>query len=152
MSSSGIEWALERLAREIVDRHKSTEGLLLVGIRRRGVHLADRLGKKIWEISKLAPPVKPLSISFYRADLSTIAPRPVLENPTLPFSVKDKSAILVDDVLYTGSTVCVALHALTSHAPPQRIELCVLIDRSPQAPDPARLCRQGRSDHGIGSY
>src|SRR6266571_5072844 len=104
MSASEIDRTLLRLAYEIVERHNGAEGLVLVGIRRRGVPLAERLAKKIGEIEKASPPVATLDITFYRDDLSTVDSKPVVRKQAAPFSIEAKDVILVDDVLYTGRT------------------------------------------------
>jgi pyrimidine operon attenuation protein/uracil phosphoribosyltransferase len=129
MSASEIDRTLVRLANEILERNNGLAGVVLVGIRRRGVPLAERLAKKMMEIEKTAPPVETLDITFYRDDLSTVAPRPVVQEVPTAFSVEGKKVILVDDVLYTGRTTRAALDALLDHGRPQRVDLCVLIDR-----------------------
>ena len=129
MSATEIDRTLMRLAHEIVERHNGVEGLLLVGIRRRGVPLAERLANKIAEMEKVSLPVGALDITFHRDDVSRAEQGPVVRPSPLPFSVEDKTVILVDDVLYTGRTARAALDALVAHGRPQRVELCVLIDR-----------------------
>ncbi|MGD0693931.1 MAG: bifunctional pyr operon transcriptional regulator/uracil phosphoribosyltransferase PyrR [Terriglobia bacterium] len=129
MSSSEIDRTLLRLAHEIVERNNGGEGVVFVGIRRRGVPLASRLAQKISEIEKIATPVGILDITFYRDDLSKVDQKPVVQRGTLPFSVEDKTVILVDDVLYTGRTTRAALDALVDLGRARRVELCVLIDR-----------------------
>ena len=128
MSATEIDRTLMRLAHEIVERHNGVGDLLLVGIRRRGVPLAERLAKKMTEIEKTAPPVETLDITLHRDDLLRIDQKPVVQQP-LRFSVEGKTVILVDDVLYTGRTTRAALDALVDHGRPRRVELCVLIDR-----------------------
>lgn len=129
MSASEIDRTLVRLAHEIVERHNGADGLVFVGIRRRGVPLASRLAEKIASIEKKATPVGILDITFYRDDLSKVDQKPVVQRSKLPFSVEDKDVILVDDVLYTGRTTRAALDALIESGRPRRVELCVLIDR-----------------------
>ena len=129
MSATEIDRTLMRLAHEIVERHNGVVGLVMVGIRRRGVPLAERLAKKIAEIEKVAPPVGELDITFHRDDLARVGQTPVVRPSPLPFSVEGKTVVLVDDVLYTGRTGRAALDALLAHGRPQRVELCVLIDR-----------------------
>ena len=129
MSASEIDRTLVRLANEILERNNGLAGVVLVGIRRRGVPLAERLAKKMMEIEKTAPPVETLDITFYRDDLSTVAQKPVVQEVPSSFTVEGKTAILVDDVLYTGRTTRAALEALLDHGRPQRVDLCVLIDR-----------------------
>jgi pyrimidine operon attenuation protein/uracil phosphoribosyltransferase len=129
MSASEIDRTLVRLAHEILERNNGLEGVVLVGIRRRGVPLAERLARKMADIEKVTPPVERLDITFYRDDFSEISQKPVVQATTAKFSVRGKTVILVDDVLYTGRTTRAALDALLKHGRPQRVELCVLIDR-----------------------
>jgi len=129
MSASEIDRTLLRLAYEIIEQHDGAEGLVFVGIRRRGVPLAERLARKIGEIEKASPAVATLDITFYRDDLSTVDSKPVVHKQAAPFSIEAKDVILVDDVLYTGRTTRAALDALVDMGRPRRVELCVLIDR-----------------------
>src|ERR1700746_1014448 len=129
MSASEIERTLVRLAHEIVERNGGTEGLGLIGIRRRGVPMAERLGKFIERIERSTVPVGTLDITFYRDDLSTLGPKPVVQKSDIGFDIEDKSIVLVDDVLFTGRTIRAALDALFDHGRPRRVQLCVLIDR-----------------------
>lgn len=129
MSASEIDRTLVRLAHEITERNNGTDRLVFVGIKRRGVPLAERLAKKLGEIEQAAPLVGTLDITFYRDDLSKVGEKPVVETPALPFRVADKTVVLVDDVLFTGRTTRAALDALVEQGRPRRVELCVLIDR-----------------------
>jgi len=129
MSASEIERTLVRLAYEILERTEDHNKLAFIGIRRRGVPIAQRLASKIRELEKKEVPVGILDISLYRDDLSTIADRPVLNTTEIPFPVAGKDVILMDDVLYTGRTVRAALDALFDHGRPARVQLLVLIDR-----------------------
>jgi pyrimidine operon attenuation protein/uracil phosphoribosyltransferase len=129
MSASEIERTLVRLAHEIMEKNNGGRNLALVGIRRRGVPLAERLAKHIRQIEKSELLVGALDISFYRDDLSTVAPRPVVQQGDIGFDVNGKEIILVDDVLYTGRTIRAALDALFDRGRPKKIQLCVLIDR-----------------------
>ena len=129
MSASEIDRTVVRLANEILERNNGSAGVVLVGICRRGVPLAERLARKMKEMEKVAPPVETLDITFYRDDLSTVAPVPIVQEVPSTFTVEGKTVILVDDVLYTGRTTRAALDALLAHGRPQRVELCVLIDR-----------------------
>ena len=129
MSASEIERTLVRLAYEIVEKNSGVDALGLVGIRRRGVPLAERLGKIITRIENAKVPVGTLDITFYRDDLSTLGPKPVVQQKEIGFEIEDKNIVLVDDVLFTGRTTRAALDALFEHGRPRRVQLCVLIDR-----------------------
>jgi pyrimidine operon attenuation protein/uracil phosphoribosyltransferase len=129
MSASEIDRTLVRLAHEILEKSADLDKLAFIGIRRRGVPLAQRLAKKIETIEKRVVPVGILDINLYRDDLSTVGHKPVLNNTQIDFSVQGKDIILVDDVLYTGRTIRAALDALFDHGRPSRVQLLVLIDR-----------------------
>ena len=129
MSASEIERTLVRLAHEIVEKNNGVDNLALVGIRRRGAPLAERLGKIIERIDRKPVPVGSLDITLYRDDLSTIDQRPVVQPKELGFPIVGKDVVLVDDVLYTGRTTRAALDALFERGRPRRVQLCVLIDR-----------------------
>src|SRR3984893_8846050 len=129
MSASEIERTLVRLAYEIVEKNDGVSGLGLIGIRRRGVPIAERLGKIITRIENAEVPVGTLDITFYLDDLSTLGPKPVVQEGEIGFSIEDKNIVLVDDVLFTGRTVRAAIDALFAHGRPRRVQLCVLIDR-----------------------
>ena len=129
MSASEIERTLVRLAHEIVEKNGGIDALAFVGIRRRGVPIAQRLGKLVERIEGVPVPVGTLDISFYRDDLSTVGPKPVVQNSDLGFSIQDKNVVLVDDVLFTGRTTRAAMDALFTAGRPRRVQLCVLIDR-----------------------
>ncbi len=129
MSASEIDRTLVRLAHEIAERNNGGRELVLVGIRRRGVPLAERLARRISEIEKAAPPVGMLDITVHRDDLAAREREPVVQPLPLPFPVEGKTVVLVDDVLYTGRTTRAALDALVDQGRARRVELCVLIDR-----------------------
>jgi pyrimidine operon attenuation protein/uracil phosphoribosyltransferase len=129
MSASEIQRTLVRLAHEVVEKNNGVEELALVGIRRRGVPLAQRIAKVISGIEHTQVPVGSLDITLYRDDLSTVGPKPLVQKSDLEFSVAGKNVILVDDVLYTGRTTRAALDALFDHGRPARVQLLVLIDR-----------------------
>jgi pyrimidine operon attenuation protein/uracil phosphoribosyltransferase len=129
MSASEIDRTLVRLAHEILERTRDLEKLVFIGIRRRGVPLAQRLSKKIEALERHAIPVGILDITLYRDDLSTVSHQPVINSTDIPFPVAGKDVILMDDVLYTGRTIRSALDALFDHGRPSRVQLLVLIDR-----------------------
>jgi len=129
MSEAEMSRSLARLAQEIVERNNGTEGLALVGIRRRGVPLAQRLAKIIADLEKTQIPVGVLDINLYRDDFSSVATQPVIQRTEINFPIPDKTIVLVDDVLYTGRTIRAAMDALLDFGRPKAIQLCVLIDR-----------------------
>jgi len=129
MSASEIQRTLVRLAHEVTEKNNGVDGLALVGIRRRGFPLAQRLAKVINQIEHTHIPVGSLDITLYRDDLSTVGPKPLVQKSDLEFSVAGKNVILVDDVLYTGRTIRAALDALFDRGRPARVQLLVLIDR-----------------------
>ena len=129
MSASEIERTLVRLAHEIVEKNAGAANLGLVGIKRRGVPLAQRLAKLIEKIEKVPVQTGVLDISFYRDDLSTAGHRPTVTEGAIGFDVNGRDIILMDDVLYTGRTIRAALDALFDHGRPKSVQLLVLIDR-----------------------
>jgi pyrimidine operon attenuation protein / uracil phosphoribosyltransferase len=129
MSASEIDRTLVRLAHEILEKTKDLDQLAFIGIRRRGVPLAQRLAQKISSLEKRDVPVGILDINLYRDDLSTVDIKPVVSATDIKFNVEGKDIILMDDVLYTGRTIRAALDALFDHGRPARVQLLVLIDR-----------------------
>jgi pyrimidine operon attenuation protein/uracil phosphoribosyltransferase len=129
MSASEIERTLIRLAHQIIEKNNGIQNLGLVGIKRRGVPLAERLGHLISGIEKSPVDTGVLDINFYRDDLSTRDIRPVVVPGAVGFDVAGRDIILIDDVLYTGRTIRAALDALFDHGRPRRVQLLVLIDR-----------------------
>lgn len=129
MTASEIDRTLVRLAHEVLEKTEDLEQLAFIGIRRRGVPLAQRIAAKIENLEARQIPVGILDINLYRDDLSTVATQPVVNSTEIPFSVTGKDIILTDDVLYTGRTVRAALDALFDHGRPARVQLLALIDR-----------------------
>jgi pyrimidine operon attenuation protein/uracil phosphoribosyltransferase len=129
MSASEIDRTLVRLAHEILEKTQDLDRLAFIGIRRRGVPLAQRLSKKIESLENRKVPVGILDINLYRDDLSTVDIKPVVSATEIPFEVAGKDIIMMDDVLYTGRTIRAALDALFDHGRPARVALLVLIDR-----------------------
>jgi len=129
MSASEIDRTLVRLAHEILEKSEDLDRLAFIGIRRRGVPMAQRLAAKIKALEGLDIPVGILDITLYRDDLSTIASAPVVNGTEIKFPVTGKDIILMDDVLYTGRTIRASLDALFDHGRPARVHLLVLIDR-----------------------
>lgn len=129
MDKEAIRRALLRIAHEIVEKHKGVEDLCLIGIRTRGVILAQRLQKNIKEIEGCDLPTGILDITLYRDDLTMVSTQPVVGETHMDFDITDKKIILVDDVLFTGRTIRSALDALIDFGRPSQIQLAVLIDR-----------------------
>lgn len=132
LDAEAVRRALVRIAHEIIEHHKGTEGLALIGIRTRGAVLAKRLAAELEAIEPrplVGVPVGALDITLYRDDLSLIAPNPVVRGTEVPFDITDLKLVLVDDVLYTGRTVRAALDALIDLGRPTAIQLAVLVDR-----------------------
>lgn len=129
MSASEIDRTLVRLAHEVLEKTTDLDKLAFIGIRRRGVPLAERLAAKIESLEHRAIPVGVLDINLYRDDLSTVSHQPVVSSTDIRFPVTGKDIILTDDVLYTGRTIRAALDALFDHGRPARVQLLVLIDR-----------------------
>jgi pyrimidine operon attenuation protein / uracil phosphoribosyltransferase len=131
LDARAMSRALQRMAVEIVELAHGTDDLVLIGIQRRGVELAERIAKLIEkeEGAAAAIPRGALDITLYRDDLETVGPKPVIGETHIPGDLTDKHAVIVDDVLYTGRTVRAALDELADFGRPKRISLCVLVDR-----------------------
>ncbi|MBP8613359.1 MAG: bifunctional pyr operon transcriptional regulator/uracil phosphoribosyltransferase PyrR [Firmicutes bacterium] len=129
MDEDGIRRALVRIAHEITEKNKGLDDVVLVGIRRRGVPLANRLAQILKDSENVEVPVGELDITLYRDDLTLKFEQPRVGRTYLPFDVTGKKVVLVDDVLFTGRTVRAALDAIIDHGRPQSIQLAVLIDR-----------------------
>jgi len=121
--------AIRRMAIEILEKNRGTQDLIIVGIRSRGVPIAERMAREIEEMEGHPISSGILDITLYRDDLTTIAPQPVVKPTKLPEPIDDKIVVLVDDVLYTGRTVRAALDALIDFGRPKAVMLAVLIDR-----------------------
>jgi pyrimidine operon attenuation protein/uracil phosphoribosyltransferase len=129
MSASEIDRTLVRLAHEVLEKTQDLSKLAFIGIRRRGVPLAQRIAAKIGALENIQIPVGILDINLYRDDLTVVDVKPVLNSTEIDFNVTGKDIILFDDVLYTGRTIRAALDALFDQGRPDRVQLCVLIDR-----------------------
>jgi len=129
MSAAEIDRTLQRVAHEIIEKSGGTKQLALIGIRRRGVPLAQRIAQAMRGIDGVDVPVGTLDITLYRDDLSKVAPQAVLQSSEIPFEVDDMDLVLVDDVLYTGRTIRAAMNGLFDLGRPRRVSLSVLIDR-----------------------
>ena len=128
MDARQMDRALSRIAHEIVERNQGTRAIVLVGIRSRGVPLAETLHDKILEFEGVDVATGTVDITLYRDDLSQIAPNPVVQATELP-DIEGKTIVLVDDVLFTGRTIRAALDAIVDYGRPRAIQLAVLIDR-----------------------
>ncbi len=129
LNEEAMHRALKRMSHQILEQNEGAEGLVFLGIRRRGVPLAKELARNIKEIEGSDVPVGELDITLYRDDLSEAEPAPTVSNTKIDFPVKDKKVILVDDVIFTGRTVRAAMDAVSALGRPASIQLAVLIDR-----------------------
>jgi pyrimidine operon attenuation protein / uracil phosphoribosyltransferase len=129
LDDKAIARALTRVAHELIERNKGVEELVLIGIKRRGYPLAQRIAKEIEKIEGIAIPVGSVDITLYRDDLSTLEDQPIVKQNSLDVDVKNKIVILVDDVLFTGRTARAAIDAVIHNGRPKIIQLAVLIDR-----------------------
>lgn len=129
MDESAVKRTLVRMAHEIVEKNAGCDTLCLLGIQRRGVPLAQRLAENIRSFSDITVEVGSLDITLYRDDLDGMNVDPIVNSTKIDFSVKDRTVVLVDDVIYTGRTIRAALEAVIKKERPQRIQLAVLIDR-----------------------
>lgn len=128
MDAAAVKRALTRIAHEISERNRGVDNIALVGIRTRGVHVADRLAKKIKDIEGVEVPVGSLDITFYRDDIA-VNPQPQVESTDVSFDITGKDIVLCDDVLYTGRTIRAAMDALIDYGRPQTIQLAIMVDR-----------------------
>jgi pyrimidine operon attenuation protein / uracil phosphoribosyltransferase len=129
MDSARMKRALSRLASEIVEENQGAKDLYIVGIRRRGVPLAERIAEKIEQLEAERPLYGIIDITLYRDDLSTVGANPIVNRTELDSDIEDKNIVLIDDVLYTGRTIRAALDQLMDFGRPRRVQLAVLIDR-----------------------
>ena len=129
MTRDDIRRTLARIAHEIIEQNKSTDHLILVGMRTRGVPLAKRLAANIEKFENMDVPVGALDFSLYRDDISNLDKQPVVQHTDIPDNIDGKSIVLVDDVLYTGRSTRAAMDALIDFGRPRQIQLAVLIDR-----------------------
>lgn len=129
LDENGIRRSLTRIAHEIVEKNKGVKDLILVGIRRRGVPLAERLAEQIQNIEGIRIKTGKLDITLYRDDLTALSEHPVVHGTDIPCDIRGKKVILVDDVLFTGRTVRAAMDAIMDLGRPENIQLAVLVDR-----------------------
>ncbi len=129
MDKSALDEAIDKMAREVIALQPDASRLVLVGIRTRGIHLAERLKAHLEKLCRCSVPIGVLDITLYRDDLSTLGQQPLVGPTQLPFDVEGREIVLVDDVLYTGRTIRAALDAIVDYGRPRRIILAVLVDR-----------------------
>ena len=129
MDEAAMTRAIKRIAHDIIERNKGTENLMLIGIQRRGVPLAKRIGELIMQEENVTLPVGTLDITFYRDDLSLLAEHPQVKGTDIPANVNGMNVVMVDDVLYTGRTARSAMDAIMDMGRANTIQLAVLIDR-----------------------
>ena len=129
MDTARMKRALSRLASEIVEENQGAKDLYIVGIRRRGVPLAERIVEKIEQLEGVKPLYGIIDITLYRDDLSTVGANPIVNRTELESDIENKIIVLVDDVLYTGRTIRAALDQLMDFGRPRKVQLAVLIDR-----------------------
>ena len=129
MDESAMIRALTRISHEIIEKNKGINGLVLIGIQRRGVPLAKMIAKKIKEVEGQEVPVGVLDITLYRDDLSTLSEHPIINGTEIDFPLTGKKVVLVDDVIFTGRTVRAAIDAIIDIGRPKMIQLAILIDR-----------------------
>jgi pyrimidine operon attenuation protein/uracil phosphoribosyltransferase len=129
LDATGIGRAITRIAHEIAERNKGVDGVVLIGLRSRGVELAHRIATRLGEIENAKVPVGALDITLYRDDFGRAATQPIVRRTEIPFSVDGKKVVLVDDVLFTGRTTRAALDGLMDLGRPRLVQLAVLVDR-----------------------
>lgn len=142
LDKKALERTVNRITHEIIEKNHGCASLSLIGIRTRGVYLAERIKAKIFEVEKISLPVGVLDITMYRDDIFKLK-TPVLKKTEIPFDVNDKTIILVDDVMHTGRTIRAAIDAIMDLGRPNKIQLAVMVDRGerelPIHPDYAGL-------------
>lgn len=129
MDEAALSRALTRIAHEILEHNRGADNVALIGIRRRGVPLAERIAKKMEQIEGKAPAVGEVDITFYRDDLTERSEQPVLNATRVDFNLGGMDVVLVDDVIFTGRTVRAALEAVFHLGRPRTVQLAVLVDR-----------------------
>jgi len=129
MDSETIDRTIVRITSEILEKNMGAKDLVIIGIRTRGVHVAERIANRINKLEKIEPPMGTLDITLYRDDLRRKTEWPKVEKTEIPFSVEDKEVILVDDVIYTGRTTRAALEEIMDFGRPSSIQLATIVDR-----------------------
>ena len=129
MDEAAVNRSLARITHELIERNGGAEGLVLVGVKRRGLPLAEHIAENIAKFEGVSVPVGYIDITLYRDDLTEISPLPDAGDTCFPCDINDKCVVLVDDVIYTGRTARAAIEGVFSHGRPSRIMLAVLVDR-----------------------
>lgn len=129
LDEKAIERTLTRISHEIIEKNKGVEEIVLVGVKRRGAPLAERMSKAIEKIEGVKVEVGTVDITLYRDDLTSLANQPIINSGELGIEIKNKIVILIDDVLFTGRTARAAIDAVIAHGRPKMIQLAVLVDR-----------------------
>uniref|UniRef100_A0A7V0Z3Z6 Bifunctional protein PyrR n=1 Tax=candidate division WOR-3 bacterium TaxID=2052148 RepID=A0A7V0Z3Z6_UNCW3 len=129
LEPADIKRIINRIAREIIERNKGTKDLALIGIKRRGDILAQRIGAEILGCEKAKIPIGALDITLYRDDLQLVSETPIIEGTDINFDINNRIIVLVDDVLFTGRTIRAAIEEILDFGRPKKIQLAVLIDR-----------------------
>lgn len=129
LDEAAVGRALKRISHEILERNKGCENICLIGIKRRGIPIAQKIAENILAIEGKEVPIGTLDIKYYRDDLVRQSEEPLIHETQIPFDIHGKTVILTDDVLFTGRTVRAAMEALMEHGRPARVQLAVLIDR-----------------------
>lgn len=129
LDSSEFNRALVRIAHQIIEKNGNVENLAVIGIKTRGVPIAQRIAKNIYDIEGVKVDVGVLDITLYRDDLSHISPDPIINSTDINFDINGKTVVLADDVIYTGRTVRAAMDAVMSIGRPDKIELFTMVDR-----------------------
>ncbi len=129
MDSQAVARAISRIANQILERNQGAKDLTVIGIRTRGIHIAERIVDRIEKLEGIKPPLGTLDITLYRDDFRRKSEWPSVQKSHIPFSVEDKNVVLVDDVLYTGRTTRAAIEAIMDYGRPASIQLVALVDR-----------------------
>lgn len=129
LDSASFNRVIKRIAHQIIEKNSDVQNIAIIGIKTRGVPIAERVAKSIFEIEKLKVNVGVLDITLYRDDLTHISPDPVINATDIPFDINNKTVVLADDVIYTGRTVRAAMDAVMNIGRPSKIELFTMVDR-----------------------
>lgn len=152
MDEAAVDRTLVRIAHQIVEKNQGTQDLCLIGIKTRGVPLAQRLAQNILRIEGVSVPVGKLDITLYRDDLSAVSDAPIVSDTHVPFSIQGKTVVLVDDVIFTTRTARAAMDAVIALGRPARIQLFALIDRGTRSSPSGRTSWERTSPPPCGRW